>query len=342
MLPDESGRPFKRHGWDILLSNSDICTALSVPSCNIQKCAYFELGGVDHIVVFTDEGVLFYNGDETTTTYTTAGVTAINNTDYACYSGYDRCFFFEGDGTSAFYIYGDFKIWRYGSDFTLTEVTSLATVPRVLVGTSADCVGTLLEGYNLLGTLASVQYHDVDLFTYWCSDGFTIMLDDTAFKSNARGEYMWTYDTDNGWETPQGQTLTFANAGITVYGTPKDDDEIHVVYIYGVLLPNNVAQTQINDVKVSATTSIQFDTQLEVLDSVHASSLAAGKCVLYSDETANRDGRRAWIQFDATEAAAWNLGEEDIVKVVFPSVKIEITQYTGEVSTSTSATLVGA
>ena len=84
MLPDASGRPFKRPGWEILLDHETICNILNVSDCIVVKLAYFELAGIDHLVVFTDCGVIFFNGS--VTDYTT---------DSDCCAAYDRCFFFE-------------------------------------------------------------------------------------------------------------------------------------------------------------------------------------------------------------------------------------------------------
>ena len=349
MLPDESGRPFKRHGWSILLSNADICTALGVPECRISKCAYFELAGVDHIVVFTDNGVLFYNGDENATDYTIVGVTAINTTDYACYSGYDRCFFFEGDGTSAFYIYGDFKVWRYESDFQLHDVTSQVTAPTLLIGTSAGGVGTFYSGYNLLGTRASIEYNDCALLTYWCSDGLSITVDEEAFKAgktiNNVDVYRWTWDGAT-WVDTNNTGVSFPSSQITVTGTKKEDDEIIVLYINGVMLPNNVDQSDITMVKVNASVSMQYDLPLTVRNSVYAKgSMVDSDCKLWTDDTLNRESGRAWIQFKK----AWTevVSGEDFIKVEFPSVSVKVTPYpkTGEESNcrdNGTASLVGA
>lgn len=341
MLPDESGRPFKRHGWNILLSNEDICTALSVPSCVIQKCSYFELAGVDHIVVFTDAGVLFYNGDENATAYTTVGVTAINNDDYDCYSGYDRSFFFEGDGTSAFYIYGNFKMWRYEADFALHNVTDQITVPTVLFSADANCAGTMKESYNLLGTQASVEYCDISLFEYWCRDDIIINVDDTFKTTYAQGNpafYEWNYDEDtSSWiPNPDNTTLAFPSSLITVTGTPVDGDTIIVVWAYGVMLPNNVSQNQLTDVKVWASQRTQFDLSLDVVGETDT----IDETMLHSDPL----GRRAWIEVNYLKASNYValVQGEDFFKVEFPSVKIDITQFTDEVSTTTTADLVGA
>ena len=331
MLPDASGRPFKRHGWEILISNADISQALQVETCTIQKCAWFELGGVDHIVIFTNCGVAFYKGHQSETDH---DFTATCD-DFDCYSGYDRCFFFEGNGLSAFYIYGNLKVWRYMYDptdanavdgFTFYDVSDEATVPTVIIGASADGTGTNYDGYNLLGTKAAVEYNDINLYTWWCSDGLSIEVSDTlkADLTLNKPIYRWTWNGTT-WATTAGG-LSFPSSKINVHGTPQYDsvadvgDEIIIVYAYGVLLPNNV--TDANDVSVFASSSLQYDTALTVIDS---GTLATGECRLWTDDTMNYSNKRAWIQFcdNWTEI----LAGADFIKVVFPSVLVSMTQY---------------
>lgn len=344
MLPDASGRPFKRHGWSILLSQEDLCTALSVatgntvPSCEVNKCSYFELAGVDHIVVFTDYGVIFYNGDENETTYTTAGITDIC-TDSACYTGYDRSFFFEGDGTSAFYIYGNFKVWRYESDFLLHDVTNIITVPTILIGTSADCVGTTYEGYNLLGTQVAIEYCDTDLFAYWGTDGLEFSVDKSTFTTNhaKNSSVLCEYDGSN-WKV-NGTTITMPYHGITVYSTPKNGDKIYAINANGVLLPNNVSPSQVGDVTVRASKTVQYDYPL---DAVSVTPSANGEWLLHNDPiTTNRNKQQAWIEFYSGESFTQLVAGEDYIRVVFPSGNVTTTQITNEVSTG-QASLIGA
>ena len=373
MLPDESGRPFKRKGWYVILTNDELCDALGEYSyeeaevdeesfdedktryyildgaeyiqctdeseydnaetyyvrqyngVKIKKCSYFELAGTDHIVIFTDAGVVFYNGE----------VTAVNK-EYDCYSGYDRCFYFEGNGTAAFYIYGNFRVWRYEDDFQLHDVTSLTTVPTVLISASADCVGEQYEAYNLLGTKASVEYNDTSLFTYWASDGLTIAVDDTfkeTYTQAAQPLYRWKYDPTQvdpnpKWVTQSGG-VAFASAGITVSGEPKDDDEIIILWTYGVVLPNNVSDY--TTVKVWGSVSKQFDCEIPVLAS--SATLTTGTCRLFIDDTEHRERKYAWIEFKEQ----WTFVDgEDFIKTIFPSIEVTATPYTGEADIDTS------
>lgn len=275
MLPDESGRPFKRTGWEVLIENEEIKDALTealgydVDEVKITKLSWFELAGEDHIVIFTDAGVLFYNGI----------FTAINTTP-ECYMGYDRCFFFEGGGTSAFYIYGSARIWKYDDTFTLTEVTSNVTIPTVIVGASADGTGTVMRGYNMLGSKVQIEYCSCDLkLAQWVSD------------------------------------------------------EI------GVLLPNDVSDGQVSDVKVWVSTKRQFDKKLTTLASTETLD-SDDECKLHGGTSAvTIDGvKYAWIEFNKRWTAL--VDGEDFIRVQFPTILTQTTNINNKVK-SGEANLVG-
>lgn len=348
MLPDASGRPFKRDGWNILLSNDDICLALNLngyaeatvtedefnanksgyytesggvyTQCQdedtynplttyyvatmpdkrpvIQKCSWFELAGQDHIVVFTDLGVFFY-ANNMVTAYSVDG---------DCYTGYDRCFFFEGDGTSAFYIYGNYRVWRYNADFTLEEVTDKLTVPTLLISAEADGTGTFNQGYNLLGNLASIEYYNADLFTYWGTDG----LNFTVASTWTGAPTTYTCSTAGSWTPATGINAPNAKVG----------DQIFAFKGKGVLLPNNVDPSgQLSKIKVWISQTTQFDTKLEVVTT--GTPTLNSQCRLYADPV-ERENQQAFIVFNSSQTFA-DLGGEDVVKVEFPTTKIVVT-----------------
>ena len=348
MLPDESGRPFKRHGWNILISNARLCAELGVESCQIQKCSYFELAGVDHIVVFTNKGVLFYDAD--------GNFTAVS-TDPDCYMGYDRSFFFEGNGMSAFYIYGNFKVWRYSYDnedgFVFEDVTAEIVIPTVLIGTSANCYGTVYDGYNLLGTKARVEYNDINLFEYWCSEGLTVKVNDTFKTAHpqdpATPYYEWLFVKDEEDEEDEGAWTTVigglnietekTNGTIEVVGAPKNGDIIIIAFTYGVMLPNNVTNAQIDDVKAWASKKTQFDFPNKETGMNVTIEGGGGDAILHYDPT----GQRAWIEF--TSSISGEIVEivsgEDFLRVEFPAKQVVITQY-NDMVIQTAASLIGA
>lgn len=322
MLPDESGRPFKRNGWEVMLSNADICSALGLTTDNVPilKMAYFELAGKDHIAIFTEAGLVFYNGSVTFTCL-----------DSDCYLSYDRCFFFEGNGTSAFYIYGDYRVWRYSWDetFQFEEVTDKLTVPTVLISASADGVGTLYDAYNMLGNDIYVQYHDYDLFAYWGSDGLILSVNQSTFIGGKTKGTSYTYTYTNGAWTPS------LSAGITV-SNQKEGDKIFVIYALGVVLPNNVALTQYDDMEVKSSSVLQFDTDLDVITT---GSPTTSQCLLIPDPTGRKDSR-ACLMFNSSMTVA-DLGQEDVVKVKTPSVGETSSNQSVSATVYNNATLIG-
>ena len=60
MLPDDSGRPFKRTGWEVVVTAEKLAEALGADDTSILKCHYFELAGLDHILIFATGGVFVY------------------------------------------------------------------------------------------------------------------------------------------------------------------------------------------------------------------------------------------------------------------------------------------
>ena len=334
MLPDESGRPFKRTGWEVMLTNAELVDDLnsinndSFEECTIMKLAWFDLAGYDHLAVFTDKGVLFYNSD---------GFKS-GSLDSDCYSGYDRCFFFEGNGTSAFYIYGNFRMWQYGSDFTLTEITSKLTVPTVLISASALCVGTVNQGYNLLYNVAAVTYCDYDLFTYWTVDSLKVSVDKGTFTSGkTQGNpafYSYTY---NGSAWKDGSNNNMPNS-VTVTGTPKNGDKIIVIWCKGVLFPNNVNVNDLTKVQVLVTATggtKEFGVQLTP-NSDDTSICPTGYANIHADHI-KRENPQAWVEFCKDDSFG-NNDQKDFIKVSMPSNYGEETRVPASSTTTYSKT----
>lgn len=161
MIPDLDGRPYKRTGWKIQVSKDDFITASGAVAedFNITKCYYFELNGYDHIFVFSSLGLFAYREDNdgnSTLTHLTANA--------SCSESFDRAFFFEGNGVSAFYVYGDFKVWKYYYDvdtelFVFEETEP--TIPTIRITVSADGTsGTVYEPINLIGGKVSEEFQN--------------------------------------------------------------------------------------------------------------------------------------------------------------------------------------
>ena len=347
MLPDDSGRPFKRTGWEVVVTAEQLATALSVESAEILKCYYFELAGIDHVIIFANGGVFVYrqmeqivNGETVTVDgyelLSTDNGYASNSTDIDCYASYDRAFFFEGNGIAAFYIYGNYKVWVYGyedGEFYFKQATDgfnagEITIPTLLITTDpSTCAGVMYDSYNLLGTRAAVEYQSNDMCYAYSTGELTVEVDRTAFTTKVgaanRGTYTFTYSSSN-W-TLSGSNVTLSDYGITYNGTPADNDTIVVKYITGILLPNNVSQQQLQEVEVYGTDVTQFDRKYPPILG-YDQTLTAGTCRLMTDIYSQISGNaKAWIEFyDPVETTT---SSEDIFKVVFPTKKVDITTY---------------
>lgn len=163
MTPDDAGRPFKRTGWKKMVTRSDFNNAYTggiSGNFSINSLKYFTLGGEDYIIVFTNVGVFMYYQNKLT----------LLTKDADCIASFERTFFFEGDGLSAFYIYGNYRMWRYSYDNGFEEITEDLYVPTVRVGVDADGQsGTFNQGYNMLSNVIAEQFytnnHTVGVFT---------------------------------------------------------------------------------------------------------------------------------------------------------------------------------
>lgn len=182
MLPDASGRPFKRYGWKIHIPKETLAnkyaldTGEEAPSeVSINKMYYFTLNGIDHIFIFANIGVFIYRKkytyDAETEEQTITEELATAKTSPHDYSyqqdvidSYNRAYFFEGNGTSAFYIYGNFQVWRYRYDdvndgFVFEKVEPY--IPTVNIGVDARHeTGTSNEGVNLFGNYIAETFQN--------------------------------------------------------------------------------------------------------------------------------------------------------------------------------------
>lgn len=336
MLPDDSGSPYKRTGWEVKFTIDDLSEIAGISITKILKCFYFELAGIDHIIVFAEGGLfVIYEDSEEERVELLEGSTISE-----CYGNYDRAFFFEGGGRSAFYIYGNSRIWIYehiGGEFIFHEADDVY-VPRVLIGTDpSTCAGTAFEAYNLVGKKAKVEYSTNDMFYCYSSGDYLVSIDKTTFTEEVveMGIYEYEYDGSSWLHGVVPKTLS--ELGITVVGGQvKTGDLIVVVYTYGVLLPLNVTQSQLADVKVKVSTNIQFDTELEVKAAIE--SISINQCRLHTDLASKPEKRRAWIEFSKAYTAPLVAGE-DLIQVEFPVTEITITNY--DVELEDSATIQG-
>lgn len=184
MLPDASGVPFKRHGWKKHIMKESLiaryCYDKSIDfnsedapkEVSINKLHYFTLNGIDHIFIFANIGVFIYRmkyeyDSESEESVTTEEI-ATSSYSYMLdvIESYNRAFFFEGDGEAAFYIYGNFKLWRYSyaerdgvQGFWFEEVEPY--IPTVNIGVDAKHeTGTAYESVNLFGNYIAETFQN--------------------------------------------------------------------------------------------------------------------------------------------------------------------------------------
>ena len=368
MLPDEAGRPFKRHGWSVLISNADLCEALTryeqididqtafdadkeryyyiynneyrqcdsndtfdigvtyyvyvpVENCEIMKCAYFEIAGTDHIVVFTDEGVIFYNGDPDPANWEKCW-------DDDVIDAYDRNFFFEGNGVSAFYIYNNFRVWKYDETFKLTEITDSLYIPTVLIQANASTRGGVTnEPYNVMGDKATVQYNDYTISTWWGSSHLNYHFDyDAFFTGKTRGNppyYKWRYNGSS-WVEVTSTSTAFPSGNFDYLTGMKNGSEFVVVYANGFLVPSDVSTDQYKDIKVWGTKTTQFDTEITVNITTAPSSNTT--CLLHSPDTYDKKNKTTWIEL-WKNFSLYTANGEDFLKCTFPTRSVKMTRH---------------
>ena len=167
MLPDASGRPFKRKGWKIEYPYTAFLSAAGSQASSFtpSRIHHFSLGGQDYMVFFNSLGVFYVSEtsggvvkcqlaymDGTTERHTTFPP-QVDGLTLDADPG--RSFFFEGNGTAGFYTFVGTSLFRFdGSYFWEVE----PYVPKVLIACDPYGAGTVLEPINLLTRKRTVQY----------------------------------------------------------------------------------------------------------------------------------------------------------------------------------------
>lgn len=284
MLPDESGRPFKRTGWEKVIKAEDIIglytddnpTAPVPLEVTIRKCYYFELAGVDHIVIFTNIGVFMYR-EVTADSHDGELISFSDSYEQDLIESWERSFFFEGNGRAAFYSYGGYRVWNYYYDngFAWTEATPY--VPRVNIAVDSRHIsGTDFEAVNMLSKYISEEFQD-NLFMSITSSttdisGATVTVNEDQFcamVNNKADTYVFTYTLSSDSWAIDGKTAFLPNYGITLNttGAIPNGSKVTVVLdtTYRVNLPSRVDDA--DEVEVLVSVGTQFDTPLTVQDS---------------------------------------------------------------------------
>ena len=248
MLPDLDGRPFKRKGWKIELSADDFIEVAesSATSVTPYRTYYFELGGIDYLLVFNSLGVFVYNGDSlrilteytdvdgNTQIFPVSSGTLMNDSK--------RGFFYEANGVAGFYLFNENKLLRYEDDGELHEVKPY--VPTVLIGCDP-------------ATGAGTTYESVNILTRWRKVSFTCDPNNTVVNyklvipmateiHTTHPEWMpvvRAIGSDGEWHTLEHgstkdyliptntyDTIQFTNVAKTKYGV-KGEDNVTVEYV---------------------------------------------------------------------------------------------------------------
>lgn len=325
ILPDESGRPFKRTGWKKEITAQDFAEKYAedngetAPSeITIRKCYYFELAGQDHLVVFTNYGVFIYR--EELISYPVSY-------DEDLIGSFDRAFFFEGNGKSAFYIYGGYKIWEYSyseaNGFTWQEVEPY--IPRVNISVDARHEsGTDYEPINMLSDYIAEDFQNnifATVSSYSTSvTGATLAVNEAHFlamKSEA-GSYVFTYTSDDHSWLLAGDQVQISNYGISLDKTPSDNDTITVVITTALQINLPRRMTGIEGMKVIASVETQFDTEL-TLQTVETVTTPY-YCTLVTPQYGN-----SHIKFYSQYVPL--VEGEDAIRVIYPRNAVETTSH---------------
>ena len=208
MMPDLDGKPYKRTGWQVEKEFGE----------NINNIVYFELAGLDHMAIFADSGLYMLretaNGGEEL-------IAVSKNQDVM--NSYERTFFFEGDGTSAFYVYGNYKIWAYKYDETTREFSfkqETPYTPTIRISTTADGTSAVaFEDTNMVGDSVAEEFQNNAVPYVDSSVGASSVDADIFLKTYSQArEYVFTY-SDNRWKDDNGAYVEMETIGITPSGT---------------------------------------------------------------------------------------------------------------------------
>lgn len=205
MMPDISGTPYKRTGWQIEVAEDLFKAAYpyTIDSVDIKNIYSFELAGQDHMIIFCDCGVFAFTGNELRHLITLSSVT---NEPY-------RGFFYEGNGTSGFYFFGNKQLYAYKYNeatdgFTCGVVDPY--VPTTIIGRSPTGGGTVYESVNLMTRRRKEMFLGDDTSTvFYLSMGVDISMTVSVKVKDSTGDFQPVTDfTLNTTEN----TITFAEA----------------------------------------------------------------------------------------------------------------------------------
>lgn len=220
MMPDMNGLPLKRTGWKVEVTQAMFQTAYpySAGDILIKNIYSFELGGQDHMIIFCNCGVFAFTNNTLTHLITLSSIT---DEPY-------RGFFYEGNGTSGFYFFGNKQLYAYKYN-ELTGGFSCGTVtpyiPTTIIGRGASGGGTIYEDVNLMTRRRKEMFLGDDTsLTYYLSMGVDSTQNLTVKVKDSNGEFQTVTDF----------TLSTATNSITFSGVKPPvvtgEDNILVEY----------------------------------------------------------------------------------------------------------------
>lgn len=207
VIPDMNGRPKKRTGWAVEVTERDFRDAYphetKYQSIAIKNIYSFTLAGKDHMVIFCDRGVYVYVDDALSFLIDLVSDTA------ETYRG----FFYEGNGTAGFYFFGNKQMYVYkhnesAGGFTCSAVTPY--IPTTIIGRSASGGGTVYEGVNLMTRRRKEMFLGDDTsLEYYLAMSVDSTQDVTVRIKDSNGDFQittaFTLDAEAG-------CITFASA----------------------------------------------------------------------------------------------------------------------------------
>lgn len=218
--PDLSGMPFKRTGWDIEVTQAMFKQAYpyAISDIVIKNIYSFELGGQDHMIIFCNCGVFSFTNNELEHLIT---LSAITDEPY-------RGFFYEGNGTSGFYFFGNKQLYSYKYN-EVSDTFSCGAVdpyiPTTIIGRSPSGGGTVYESVNLMTRRRREMFlGDETSKKYYLSMGVDTTKNITVKAKDENGDFQLVTeytvdDTEN--------SITFSEAILPVV---TGEDNIFVEY----------------------------------------------------------------------------------------------------------------
>lgn len=229
MIPDESGNPWKRTGWNIEVTQAQFKEAYpyTVDNVDIKNIYSFELAGQDHMIIFCDCGVFAYTNGALTHIVTLSAITDEPN----------RGFFYEGSGSAGFYFFGNKQLYAYKySEVTNSFVCGVVNpyVPTTLIGRTPTGGGTVYENVNLLTRRRKEMFLGDDTSTVFY---LSMSVDDTKSVVVKVKDKNGDFQTADFTLDAELNTITFAEAK-----PPVVTGEDNILVEYSALSVNSAAE----------------------------------------------------------------------------------------------------